>query len=198
MQDCLHTIYVRQRPGFRSQGWLIAGGIQIPVAIGRGGILANKREGDGGTPRGIFRLVRLWWRSDRTYRPRTFLPVRRIGKHDGWTEDPRCLTGPRAIAFGARMGSTISLLSSTTIPARGSPAVAARCLFTWRGKGLSPRLVAWHCRSRGCDGCWNAWDRKPASSSPDPPHPEEGASPSRRTGDHTCPWFETHLRCSSP
>jgi L,D-peptidoglycan transpeptidase YkuD (ErfK/YbiS/YcfS/YnhG family) len=88
MQDCLHTIYVRRRPGFRSQGWLIAGETRIPVAIGRGGILANKREGDGGTPRGIFRLVRLWWRSDRTYRPRTFLPVRRIGQHDGWSEDP--------------------------------------------------------------------------------------------------------------
>jgi L,D-peptidoglycan transpeptidase YkuD (ErfK/YbiS/YcfS/YnhG family) len=86
--EYLPTIYVRKRPGFRSQGWLIAGGSQIPVAIGRSGILANKREGDGGTPRGRFRLVRLWWRPDRMPRPRTTLPVRRIGKQDGWSEDP--------------------------------------------------------------------------------------------------------------
>lgn len=67
----------------------MAGSAQIPVALGRGGILANKREGDGGTPRGRFRLVRLWWRADRAPKPRTFLPTRRIGKHDGWSEDPR-------------------------------------------------------------------------------------------------------------
>lgn len=85
----LPTIYVRSRPGFRSKGWLIAGGAQIPVALGRGGVLANKREGDGGTPRGRFRLVRLWWRADRAPRPRTLLPTRQIGKNDGWCEDPR-------------------------------------------------------------------------------------------------------------
>ena len=37
----------------------------MPVALGRGGIKADKREGDGGTPRGRFRPVRLWWRADR-------------------------------------------------------------------------------------------------------------------------------------
>jgi L,D-peptidoglycan transpeptidase YkuD (ErfK/YbiS/YcfS/YnhG family) len=90
MQDIiLPIIYVRRRPGFRTQGWLMAGGNQILVAIGRTGILANKREGDGGTPRGRFRLVRLWWRADRAPRPRTLLPVRRIGRHDGWGEDPK-------------------------------------------------------------------------------------------------------------
>jgi L,D-peptidoglycan transpeptidase YkuD (ErfK/YbiS/YcfS/YnhG family) len=85
----LPTVYVRRRPGFRSKGWLVAGGSQVPVALGRAGILANKREGDGATPRGRFRLVRLWWRPDRAPRPRTALPVRRIGKQDGWCEDPR-------------------------------------------------------------------------------------------------------------
>jgi L,D-peptidoglycan transpeptidase YkuD (ErfK/YbiS/YcfS/YnhG family) len=88
-ESFLPTIYVRRRPGFRSQGWLIAGASQIPVALGRSGILANKREGDGGTPRGRFRLVRLWWRPDRAPRPRTLLPVRRIGRGDGWSEDPK-------------------------------------------------------------------------------------------------------------
>ena len=39
-------------PAGRSQGWLRAGSWSVPVALGRGGIKANKREGDGGTPRG--------------------------------------------------------------------------------------------------------------------------------------------------
>ena len=58
------------------------------MALGRGGIRANKREGDGGTPRGTFRLKRLWWRADRMARPRTLLPVRPIRPDDGWCEDP--------------------------------------------------------------------------------------------------------------
>jgi L,D-peptidoglycan transpeptidase YkuD (ErfK/YbiS/YcfS/YnhG family) len=60
----------------------------IPVALGRGGVLANKREGDGGTPMGTFHPRRLWWRPDRHPRPRTFLPIQAIGASDGWCEDP--------------------------------------------------------------------------------------------------------------
>ena len=84
----LAALRVRARPGRRTQGWLIAGPLALPVALGRGGIKANKREGDGGTPRGTFTLRRLWWRADRMPRPRTGLPVRRIRPSDGWCEDP--------------------------------------------------------------------------------------------------------------
>ena len=80
-------IRVRARPGRPTQGWLTAGPWTLPVALGRCGIEANKFEGDGATPRGTFRLVRLWWRADCHPRPPTRLPVRRIGADDGWCED---------------------------------------------------------------------------------------------------------------
>jgi L,D-peptidoglycan transpeptidase YkuD (ErfK/YbiS/YcfS/YnhG family) len=82
------TLRVRTRPGDRTKGWLIAGPLTLPVALGRGGIRADKREGDGATPRGTFALVRLWWRADRGPRPITRLPVRRIRPDDAWCEDP--------------------------------------------------------------------------------------------------------------
>jgi L,D-peptidoglycan transpeptidase YkuD (ErfK/YbiS/YcfS/YnhG family) len=85
---CFSLIRVRPRPGRRTQGVLLAGGLAIPVVLGRTGIRANKLEGDGATPRGRFRLLRLWWRADRHPRPRTFLPVRRITPDLAWCEDP--------------------------------------------------------------------------------------------------------------
>src|SRR5690348_9393389 len=85
----LRQLIVRRRPAQPSRGWLIAGPFALPVALGRGGVKANKREGDGATPRGAFRLKRLWWRADRHPRPRTRLPLRRIRPQDGWCENPR-------------------------------------------------------------------------------------------------------------
>jgi L,D-peptidoglycan transpeptidase YkuD (ErfK/YbiS/YcfS/YnhG family) len=84
----LRILRVQRKPAAPSRGWLIAGALALPVAIGRGGIKANKREGDGATPRGVFHLKRLWWRADRHPRPRTQLPVRRIQRTDGWCEEP--------------------------------------------------------------------------------------------------------------
>ena len=84
----LSLIRIRPRAGNSRQGWLTAKGLSIPVALGRGGILANKREGDGGTPRGTFHPRALWWRADRHPRPRTYLAARAIRPEDAWCEDP--------------------------------------------------------------------------------------------------------------
>lgn len=82
------AIKVRRRAGETTRGILTFDGQAIPVALGRGGLKVNKREGDGGTPIGAFRPLRLWWRKDRHARPRTGLPVREIRSDDGWCEDP--------------------------------------------------------------------------------------------------------------
>ncbi|WP_275198091.1 L,D-transpeptidase family protein [Bradyrhizobium sp. CSA207] len=84
----LRMVRVKPAAGNPRRGWLTAGPLTIPVALGRGGILANKREGDGGTPRGSFHPRQLWWRGDRHSRPQTFLPARTITSEDGWCEDP--------------------------------------------------------------------------------------------------------------
>ena len=84
----LKALHVRARPGPKTRGVLIAGQLVLPVALGRSGINTNKREGDGATPRGRFRLRRLWWRADRGLRPQTLLPLRPIRRDDAWSEDP--------------------------------------------------------------------------------------------------------------
>lgn len=97
----LSAIHVRPAPGNPCRGWLTVAGRAIPVALGRGGIKANKREGDGGTPRGRFRPLRLWFRADRGPRPATALPIRRIGAADGWDECPTSRSYNRPIRLRA-------------------------------------------------------------------------------------------------
>lgn len=85
----LALVLIRPAAGNPRRGWLTADGWSVPVGLGRGGILANKREGDGGTPRGVFRPRQLWWRPDRSARPASLLPIRPIRPEDAWCEDPR-------------------------------------------------------------------------------------------------------------
>jgi L,D-peptidoglycan transpeptidase YkuD (ErfK/YbiS/YcfS/YnhG family) len=98
-------IRVTAAAGCPTRGHLLAGNRVFPVALGRGGIRIDKREGDGGTPRGRFRLVRLWYRADRLPRPRTMLPMRRIGPNDGWSEDPRDRNYNRPVRLSASSGA---------------------------------------------------------------------------------------------
>lgn len=82
------TVTVRRRPGHDSQGLATFAGAVLPCALGRGGIRAIKREGDGATPRTAMALVAALWRSDRLGRPRTALPLRAIRAGDGWCDAP--------------------------------------------------------------------------------------------------------------
>ena len=97
-------IRVRAAAGNRRRGWLMAGQLVIPVPLGRGGILANKREGDGATPKGTYRLRRLWWRADHHPRPKTFLPIRAIKRDDAWCEDPASRHYNQPIKLGGDAG----------------------------------------------------------------------------------------------
>lgn len=100
----LSRIHVRTAAGNSRRGWLTAGPWTIPVALGRGGIIANKREGDGGTPKGVFRPKRLWWRADRHPHPKTLLPIRAIREDDAWCENPasRHYNQPIKLGFDQR------------------------------------------------------------------------------------------------
>lgn len=57
-------------------------------ALGKGGIRADKREGDGATPPGLLRITRLLYRADRGARPAGALPAEPIAPADGWCDDP--------------------------------------------------------------------------------------------------------------
>jgi L,D-peptidoglycan transpeptidase YkuD (ErfK/YbiS/YcfS/YnhG family) len=63
-------------------------GRRMRCALGRGGVRADKREGDGATPAGKWRMRALLFRPDRIPRaPLTGLPLRGLRPEDGWCDD---------------------------------------------------------------------------------------------------------------
>jgi L,D-peptidoglycan transpeptidase YkuD (ErfK/YbiS/YcfS/YnhG family) len=83
----------------RSRGFLVAGGVGAPCALGRAGIGGRKREGDGKTPLGDCRPVAVLYRPDRLRRPKTALPVTPIRPDMGWCDDPADRNYNRQVAL---------------------------------------------------------------------------------------------------
>ncbi|HZV21192.1 MAG TPA: L,D-transpeptidase family protein [Hyphomicrobiales bacterium] len=71
-----------------SAGKLRVGSLHFPVSIGKGGVRANKREGDGATPMGRWKLTQLFYRPDRLRRPPALMPVAPLSANSGWCDDP--------------------------------------------------------------------------------------------------------------
>jgi L,D-peptidoglycan transpeptidase YkuD (ErfK/YbiS/YcfS/YnhG family) len=63
-------------------------GRDLRCAIGRSGINAAKREGDGATPAGRFAMRFVLYRPDREPPPTTGLPCRPLARDDGWCDAP--------------------------------------------------------------------------------------------------------------
>lgn len=62
-------------------------GRRFACTVGRGGVVADKREGDGGTPVGVHRIVGMLYRPDRMAKPASWAVP--ILPGDLWSDDPR-------------------------------------------------------------------------------------------------------------
>jgi L,D-peptidoglycan transpeptidase YkuD (ErfK/YbiS/YcfS/YnhG family) len=82
-------------------GRLRLGQREVDCALGRGGLVeaADKREGDGATPLGLWPIRRVLYRPDRVGPPRTVLPVVAIQPDDGWCDAPADPSYNRPVAL---------------------------------------------------------------------------------------------------
>jgi L,D-peptidoglycan transpeptidase YkuD (ErfK/YbiS/YcfS/YnhG family) len=73
-----------------SDGELDIDGRRVRCALGRAGVrpAADKREGDGASPLGVWPIRRVLYRPDREPAPRTGLPVAALTPQDGWCDAP--------------------------------------------------------------------------------------------------------------
>lgn len=73
-----------------SDGRLEGGGLSLRCALGKGGVVpaAEKREGDGASPAGVWPVRRVWYRADKGPPPETGIPVIALRPEDGWCDAP--------------------------------------------------------------------------------------------------------------
>jgi len=81
-------IVTRALGGAPHHGLLVAGGATFRCALGRAGLVRAKREGDGGTPIGAWRLLSFLHRPTKLCRAGLRLPTRKIRRVDLWCDDP--------------------------------------------------------------------------------------------------------------
>ena len=62
---------------------------KITCAVGKNGIGIKKKEGDLVTPKGIFKVVKIFYRSDKLKKVRSGIPIVEIQKKYKWCTDPR-------------------------------------------------------------------------------------------------------------
>lgn len=73
-----------------SDGRFDLAGRETRCALGKGGVIpaADKREGDGCSPLGVWPIRHVLYRPDRTPAPQSRLPVKAIAPNDGWCDAP--------------------------------------------------------------------------------------------------------------
>ncbi len=74
-----------------ADGFIDIGGRRVRCALGKSGVkpAADKREGDGASPAGIWPIRRVLYRPGRGAPPVTAFDLQPISQHDGWCDDPK-------------------------------------------------------------------------------------------------------------
>ena len=72
----------------KNKEYLIVDEFKFKCSIGKKGLKSKKTEGDNCTPIGIFKVGKVYYRSDRVNKPETVLKTKKITKNMGWCDDP--------------------------------------------------------------------------------------------------------------
>ena len=72
----------------KNKEYLIVDEFKFKCSIGKNGLKFKKKEGDKCTPKGIFKIGKVYYRPDRVVKPETKLSLKKITKRMGWCDDP--------------------------------------------------------------------------------------------------------------
>jgi len=72
----------------KKSGYLKYKNLKFRCALGEAGIKKKKKEGDNVTPKGIFKIIKMYYRSDKIKNITTDIKKIKIKKNMGWCDDP--------------------------------------------------------------------------------------------------------------
>jgi L,D-peptidoglycan transpeptidase YkuD (ErfK/YbiS/YcfS/YnhG family) len=72
----------------KNSGYLKYKNLKFRCALGKAGIKKKEKEGDNITPKGIFKITRIYYRADKINNITTSIKKVKIKKNMGWCDDP--------------------------------------------------------------------------------------------------------------
>jgi L,D-peptidoglycan transpeptidase YkuD (ErfK/YbiS/YcfS/YnhG family) len=63
--------------------------LKFKCALGKAGIRKKKKEGDNITPKGIYKIIKIYYRDDRIKKISSKFKLIKIRKNMGWCDDPK-------------------------------------------------------------------------------------------------------------
>ena len=75
----------------KKSGYLEFKKLKLRCSLGKAGIKKKIKEGDNITPRGVFKIIKLYYRADKIEKIQTQIRKIKIKKKIGWCDDPRSI-----------------------------------------------------------------------------------------------------------
>ena len=72
----------------KKSGYLKYKNLKFRCALGNGGVKKKIIEGDNITPKGIFKIIKIYYRPDKIKKIKTLIKKIKIKKNMGWCDDP--------------------------------------------------------------------------------------------------------------
>lgn len=88
----------------KNPGYLIYKNFKFRCSLGINGIKNKKKEGDGITPKGIFKLKKIYYRKDKVKNIVTKVKKIKITKDMGWCDDPKSKFYNKLIRLPSKFG----------------------------------------------------------------------------------------------
>ena len=73
----------------KKSGYLKYKNFKFRCALGKAGIKKKEKEGDNITPKGTFKIVKIYYRADKIKKINTLIKKIKIKKNMGWCDDPK-------------------------------------------------------------------------------------------------------------
>ncbi len=88
----------------KKSGYLKYKNLKFRCALGKGGVKKKTIEGDNITPKGIFKIVKIYYRHDKIKKIKTLIKKIKIKKNMGWCDDPNSRSYNKQINLPTKYG----------------------------------------------------------------------------------------------